>query len=133
MVVPTFVNNALQDKPLIVYGDGLQTRTFCYIDDILDGIELVLNEGKVGEIYNIGGTQEITILDLAQKIIELTDSKSHIEIIPYQEAFDSDFEETIQRVPNISKLMSLGYSPSYSLEETLKKVIIYHKSKEQSN
>lgn len=133
MVVPTFVNNALHDKPLVVYGTGLQTRTFCYIDDILNGIELVLNEGKIGEIYNIGGTQEITVLDLAQKIIALTDSKSSIVMIPYEEAFDRDFEETKQRVPNIAKLISLGYSPSYSLDEALKKVIDYHKCIEEKN
>lgn len=133
MVVPSFINNALHDKPLIVYGNGMQTRTFCYIEDILNGIELVLNEGKVGEIYNIGGTQEITILDLAEKIIKLTDSNSPIELIPYEEAFDRDFEETKQRVPNISKLISLGYRPCYSLDKALKKVIEYHQWQDENN
>lgn len=128
MVVPRFIDYALNDKTIPVYGNGQQTRTFCYIEDILDGMELVIKKGKSGEIYNIGGTEEITILKLADKIRQLTCSNSPIELIPYEKAFHKDFEETLQRIPDITKLQDLGYSPKYSLNEALKKIIEYRKS-----
>ncbi|WP_234117235.1 NAD-dependent epimerase/dehydratase family protein [Clostridium hydrogenum] len=128
MVVPTFINRALNDEPLVIYGTGYQTRTFGHVYDILTGFDLVTKNGQIGEVYNIGGTNEITILDLAKKIKLLTDSNSPIEIIPYEKAFDKNFEETTQRVPNIAKLMKLGYKPRYSLDETLKNIIEYQKS-----
>ncbi|URZ04634.1 NAD-dependent epimerase/dehydratase family protein [Clostridium felsineum] len=127
MVVPTFINRALKDEPLKVYGDGLQTRTFGYIEDVLNGLELVLQKGEVGEIYNIGGTEEITILQLANKIKVLTKSNSIIELVPYKKAFDDNFEETLQRVPDISKLRKLGYSPSYTLDTAIRNTINYQK------
>lgn len=127
MVVPTFINRALKDEPLKVYGDGLQTRTFGYIEDVLNGLELVLQKGEVGEIYNIGGTEEITILQLANKIKVLTNSNSIIELVPYKKAFDDNFEETLQRVPDISKLRKLGYSPSYTLDTAIRNTINYQK------
>lgn len=128
MVVPTFINKALNGEPLIIYGTGHQTRTFCHVNDILNGVEFVIRDGKIGEVYNIGGTNEITILNLAKKIIQLTESNSKIEIIPYEKAFDKNFEETTQRVPNINKLIKLGYKPKYSLDETLKDIIEYQHS-----
>ncbi|MCR3761170.1 NAD-dependent epimerase/dehydratase family protein [Clostridium felsineum] len=127
MVVPTFINRALKDEPLKVYGDGLQTRTFGYIEDVLNGLELVLQKGEIGEIYNIGGTEEITILQLANKIKVLTKSNSIIELVPYKKAFDDNFEETLQRVPDISKLRKLGYSPSYTLDTAIRNTINYQK------
>lgn len=125
MVVPTFINKALRGEPIQVYGDGQQTRTFGYIEDILNGLQLVITKGKIGEIYNIGGTEEIKILALAEKIKLLTGSNSPIELIPYEKAFDKNFEETTQRVPNITKLKSLGYKPCYSFDEALKNIIKY--------
>ncbi|URZ18628.1 NAD-dependent epimerase/dehydratase family protein [Clostridium felsineum] len=127
MVVPTFINRALKDEPLKVYGDGQQTRTFGYIEDVLNGLELVLEKGKIGEVYNIGGTEEITILQLANKIKLLTNSNSVIELVPYKKAFDDNFEETLQRVPDISKLRKLGYSPSYTLDTAIRNTINYQK------
>ncbi|AAK78770.1 UDP-glucose 4-epimerase [Clostridium acetobutylicum] len=129
MVVPTFINVALEEKPIQVYGNGQQTRTFGYIEDILNGLQLVLNYGEIGEIYNIGGTEEIRILDLAKKIKVLTQSNSNINLVPYEKAFDKNFEETLQRVPDISKLKKLGYTPHYSLDEALKSIIKYEVSK----
>lgn len=128
MVVPTFINRALDGKPLVIYGTGYQTRTFGHVYDILNGFELVTKKGEIGEVYNIGGTNEITILDLAKKIKLLTNSNSPIEFISYEKAFDKNFEETTQRVPNIGKLMTLGYKPKYSLDDTLKNIIEYQKS-----
>ncbi|HHX76794.1 MAG TPA: NAD-dependent epimerase/dehydratase family protein [Firmicutes bacterium] len=84
MVVPTFITAALKGEPLLVYGDGSQTRTFVYIGDALKGVEIVVKRGKPGRIYNIGGTEEISILSLAQKIIAMTKSSSPIKIIPYE-------------------------------------------------
>ncbi len=127
MVVPTFIAAALKGEPLVVYGDGSQTRTFVYIEDALRGIEITVKRGKAGRVYNIGGTEEISILSLAQKIIAMTKSTSPIRIISYEEAFDRDFEETLQRVPDISLLKNLGYNPVYSLGNSLQKIINQHR------
>jgi UDP-glucose 4-epimerase len=126
MVVPTFVSRALRGEPLLMYGSGRQTRTFVYVEDALDGLEILLGKGAPGEIYNIGGTEEISIRELAEKIKALTGSSSAIKIIPYTEAFDEQFEETQRRAPDITRLQKLGYRPRYTLEETLKKIIAHH-------
>lgn len=128
MVVPTFIRKALQGEPLPVYEDGLQTRTFGYIDDILDGVELVLAKGLPAEIYNIGGWEEVAILELAKRIIALTSSASTVQYIPFVKAFGPSFEETKRRIPDISKLRQLGYAPRFSLDDALKKIIAHHKS-----
>ncbi|MDS1029707.1 NAD-dependent epimerase/dehydratase family protein [Bacillota bacterium LX-D] len=129
MVVPTFINKALHNQPLHVYGTGRQTRTFAYIEDVLDGLEIVLQRGQVGEIYNIGGTEEVSIFYLAQKIKELAQSSSPIQLVPYEEAFDENFEETMQRMPDITKLQKLGYTPNWSLERSLQALINYHRQR----
>ncbi len=122
MVVPNFVTNALGNKPLQVYGTGLQTRTFGYIEDIIDGILIVMEKGYAGEIYNIGGTEEIRIMDLANRIIKLANSRSITEIVPFEEVFGLNYEETTQRMPDITKITVLGYSPKYSLDDSIVKV-----------
>jgi UDP-glucose 4-epimerase len=127
MVVPTFISSAIHDLPLKIYGTGKQTRTFLYIDDAIQGIDLIMKKGKQGEIYNIGGVEEISINDLAVKIIKLTESKSHIEIIPYSEIYGKNFEETQRRKPDISKIMTLGYNPNYSLDDSLRKILDFYK------
>jgi UDP-glucose 4-epimerase len=127
MVVPRFITRALQNEPLPVYEKGLQTRTFGYIEDVLDGMELVLDKGLTGEIYNIGGTGEISVLALAHKIINLTGSRSAVEFIPYTTAFGPDFEETARRIPDISRLAALGYRPKYSLDDALAEIIAHHR------
>ncbi len=127
MVVPTFIKKALTGNPLPVYGDGSQTRTFAYIKDALRGVEIIMKRGRTGEVYNIGSTGEITILDLAKKVIVMTGSSSKISIIPFQEAFGEEFEETNRRVPDISRLRDLGYSPRYCLNEALKEIIDFHR------
>jgi UDP-glucose 4-epimerase len=128
MVVPRFIQKALKGEPLPVYEDGLQTRTFGYIEDILDGVELVLDQGASGEIYNIGGWEEVSILEVAKKIIALTESSSKIKFIPFSTAFGPYFEETTRRIPDISRLRRLGYQPRYSLDAALKEIITYHTS-----
>ncbi|MBS4032188.1 MAG: NAD-dependent epimerase/dehydratase family protein [Clostridiales bacterium] len=127
MVVPTFISKALNGEPLPVYEHGLQTRTFCYIEDMLDGLEVVLQKGEVGGIYNIGGRNEISILELAKKIIALTDSSSPIHFVPFSSAFGPNFEETSRRIPDITRLQELGYRPRYSLDESLSEIISHYR------
>lgn len=126
MVVPTFISKALKGEPLPVYEDGSQTRTFCYIEDMLDGLYIVLQKGTVGGIFNIGGRDEISILALANKIIALTGSSSHIQFIPFSSAFGPNFEETSRRIPDITILQGLGYQPLYSLEQALTEIISHY-------
>jgi UDP-glucose 4-epimerase len=130
MVVPTFITRALKGEPLLVYGDGKQTRTFVYIDDAIKGVETVLSRGKTGLVYNIGGTEEIFILDLAERIKALTGSASSIKLMPYSKAFYTDFEETRRRVPDIARLVQLGYKPRFSLDEALMRIISHHREQE---
>lgn len=127
MVVPTFIAKALTGEPLPVYENGLQTRTFGYIEDILDGVELVLAKGGWGEIYNIGGLEEVSIIELAKRVKALTGSTSDIEYIPFVQAFGPHFEETAKRVPDITRLRQLGYNPRYSLDEALQEIINHHR------
>ncbi|QHI73995.1 NAD-dependent epimerase/dehydratase family protein [Aminipila terrae] len=123
MVMPNFISNALSHRTLQIYGDGNQSRTFVYIEDLLDGIELVIEKGTTGEVYNIGGTEEIKIADLARKIIDITESGSDIEFIPFEKVFGPDYEETMQRMPDITKLKALGYNPQYTLEKSISSLI----------
>ncbi len=125
MVIPRFVEQALKNLPVTVYGDGSQTRTFTFVDDVVHALmELMKHEKAIGEIFNVGGTQEISIHDLACKIIEKTDSKSVIEKIPYEKAFKKDFEDMQRRVPSINKLKSfIGFEPKTDLDKILTDVI----------
>ncbi len=125
MVIPRFVEQALKNLPVTVYGDGSQTRTFTFVDDVVHALmELMKHEKAIGEIFNVGGTQEISIHDLACKIIEKTDSKSLIEKIPYEKAFKKDFEDMQRRVPSINKLKSfIGFEPKTDLDKILTDVI----------
>lgn len=127
MVIPRLVSQALKNKPLTVYGDGSQTRTFTYVKDVVWAlIKLMENGNAFGEVFNIGGTQEVSILDLAKKIIALTNSKSEIQLIPYDEVFDKDFEDMQRRVPSVEKLNNLvGFDPKTTLDAILTKVINY--------
>jgi UDP-glucose 4-epimerase len=125
MVVPRFITQALRNEPLTVYGDGKQTRTFTDVKYVVRAfMELVENERSFGQVFNIGGIEEITILDLAQKIITLTESKSKIVMIPYEEAFEADFEDMLRRVPSIEKVNRLlGFQPNENLDSILKRII----------
>ena len=127
MVVPRFVSQALKHKPLTVYGDGKQTRTFSYVEDVVEALEaLILTEAAVGEVFNIGGTEEISMRLLAEKIIAATASKSTIQLIPYEEAFEKDFEDMQRRVPGIDKIREvLGIQPQTDLDTILNRVIEY--------
>lgn len=123
MVVPRFVEAALKGNPLVVYGRGDHARTFVDIRDALDGLERVMQQGGWGEVYNIGGAEEITVLELARRVLTLAGSSSPVCLVPFEEAFGPDFEEIGRRVPDIRRLRALGYEPRRTLEETLQSII----------
>ena len=129
MVLPRFIKNALANKPIEVYGTGKQSRVFCHVQDVVDAIvKISTAQSSVGEVYNIGGKEEITIEDLAIKVISQGNSTSKINYISDDDAYSKSFEETFRRVPNISKIHSeLGWSPKKSLEETINDVITWCK------
>jgi len=121
MVIPTLVKQALEGQPLTVFGDGQQSRCFCHVADTVDALLRVLdNRRAVGSVFNVGSTEEITILDLAKAIVERTGSSSDIELVPYDEAYQEGFEDMRRRVPDISRIEALtGWRPRRSLEDIL--------------
>jgi UDP-glucose 4-epimerase len=123
MVVPRFVGWARRAKPIQVYGDGEQTRTFADVRDIVRGITLAQRSGRAGEPYNLGGTEEITIIDLARRVKKLMHSRSRIVHVPYDRAFTRGFEETRRRRPDIGKIRSLGYVPRWNTDLTLRWIV----------
>ena len=130
MVLPRFVSAALKGEALEVHGDGLQTRTFCHVLDSIDAVvRLFLTDEAIGEAFNIGGEGEISIKDLAQKVIDITGSKSEIKYISYQSAYPQGFDEMMRRVPDTSKLRSYtGWSPKRNLDEIINDIQISLKS-----
>ena len=132
MVIPRFVKQALLEKPITVYADGQQVRTFTYISDALEAvITLARHPEAVGEIFNIGSSEATTILELAGRIKALTKSRCEITHIPYERAYKKGFEDMRYRVPDISKLSKLtGYSPRVKLDEMLQRIIDYFKERQ---
>jgi len=127
MVIPTFVKQALAGRPITVYGDGKQSRCFCYVGDVVGALMRLMDEPKaIGEVFNVGSNQEITILNLARKVKELTKSDSEITFTPYDEAYEEGFEDMPRRIPDISKANKLvGFKPQVTLDGILKSVIEY--------
>ncbi len=125
MVIPRLVGQALNGQPLTVYGDGKQTRTFTYVKDVVDALMgLMASLKATGEVFNVGGTKEISIEDVAKRIIAMTGSDSKIEYIPYEVAFEKDFEDMQRRVPDIQKIKDyIGFEPKTDLDGILKSVI----------
>jgi UDP-glucose 4-epimerase len=131
MVIPRFVGQALRNEPITVYGDGNQTRSFTYVEDVVRGVLGLIDEPKaVGEIFNIGGEHEISMNDLAARIKSLTNSASPIQHIPYDEAYQEGFEDMERRVPDISKIAKLiGYKNSHDLDDILARVVEYERTR----
>ena len=128
MVIPTFVKQALSDRPITVYGDGKQSRCFCFVGDVVGALmKLMDDEQAVGEVFNVGSNQEITIGDLARKVKELTTSESEIVLVPYDEAYEEGFEDMPRRIPDISKVKEqIGFQPQMNLDGILRSVIDFH-------
>ncbi|MBL7132255.1 MAG: GDP-mannose 4,6-dehydratase [Candidatus Omnitrophica bacterium] len=131
MVIPRFVTQALKTEPLTVYGDGSQSRCFVHVQDAVNAlVKLMENPQAQGQVFNLGSQEEITIKELAQKIIQFTHSNSQIVYIPYDEAYEEGFEDMRRRIPDISKIQGLiGFRPRYTLEEILKDIIKFFKTK----
>ncbi len=124
MVLPTFIRQALRGEPITVYGDGRQSRAFTYVGDAVRALlELPRHPAAYGEVFNVGGGREVTILDLARLVRERTGSASEIVMVPYDEAYAPGFEDMVRRVPDTSKLQRVtGFTPRVSLEETIDRV-----------
>ena len=133
MVVPRFISQALANDPVTVYGNGMQTRTFTGVKDVVQAfMGLVDSENSFGQVFNIGGTEEITILELAERIIALTESQSHIMLVPYEEAYGADFEDMLRRVPSIDKIHDLlGFKPKDNLDDILREIVGMMKKKDR--
>ena len=125
MVVPNFVRQALAGEPITVFGDGTQSRSFTYVGDVVRAVVALINEPRaIGQVFNIGNGNEITIAELAARIKAMTGSRSEIVKIPYDEAYEAGFEDMPRRVPDISKIRALiGYEPTVELDDILTRVI----------
>ena len=134
MVIPTFVKQALAGRPITVFGDGKQSRCFGYVGDVVGAlVKLVDHDAAVGEVFNIGSNEEISIVELAQRVKELTNSNSEIVFVPYDEAYEEGFEDMPRRIPNISKINALvGFRPEMSLTGILQSVIDYQSGSSES-
>jgi UDP-glucose 4-epimerase len=130
MVVPRFVQQALGDEPLTVYGDGQQSRSFTHVSDAVRAmIGLMDADHTVGEVYNLGSQREVPILALAERVIELAESRSTISFIPYEKVYGENFEDMPRRVPSLDKIhKAIGFEPRVGLDETLQSVIEYQRS-----
>jgi len=132
MVIPTFVKQALAGRPITVYGNGKQSRCFCFVGDVIGALMKLMDDPKaVGEVFNVGSNQEISIMDLAKKVKVLTKSNSEIVLVPYDEAYEEGFEDMPRRVPDISKVnKQVGFHPQMDLDGILKSVIDFHSGKQ---
>ncbi len=121
MVVPRFVHAALKNEPITIYGDGTQSRVFCHVADAVAAIaKMAETDSTIGNVYNVGGTGEVTIKQLADKVLEVTGSRSEITYTPYSDAYPEGFEDIQRRVPDISKVKgAIGWSPSRDLEQII--------------
>ena len=124
MVIPRFISAALSNKPITIYGTGNQTRCFIHVSDVVDAVmAIAFTENTIGEIYNIGNPIEISISDLATKIIKISNSSSEVKYSNYETMYGSSFEDMERRFPNVDKLRKLGWAPKRDLEYILKELI----------
>jgi len=125
MVIPNFVRQALTGEPITVFGDGRQSRSFGYVGDVVDGLIRLSQEPKaIGEVFNIGNSEEISMWDLAVRVKALTSSASEIVLVPYDEAYEAGFEDMPRRVPDLGKIHALvGFRPKVTLDEILRRVV----------
>src|SRR3712207_3557386 len=132
MVIPTFVKQALAGRPITVYGDGSQTRCFGYVKDVVGAlVGLMDRDAATGQVFNIGSHEEVSIMELARRVKELTGSDSEIVTVPYDEAYEEGFEDMPRRVPDTSKVAALtGFRPTVTLDQILQSVIEYYSGRQ---
>ena len=125
MVVPTFVRQALHNEPMTVFGDGTQQRSFTYVGDVVGALlKLMVTPSAIGQVYNVGNTEEVTIRGLAERIKAKTGSRSEIVLIPYDQAYEAGFEDMPRRVPDLGKIrQAIGYEPRVQLDEIIERVV----------
>jgi UDP-glucose 4-epimerase len=131
MVIPNFVRQALAGEPITVFGTGQQQRAFTHVTDVVDALlKLVVEPKAIGQVINIGNMEEVTIQRLAERVRELSGSNSVIKLIPYDEAYESGFEDMPRRVPDLTRIEGLiGYKTTQKLDEILTQVIDYFRNK----
>jgi UDP-glucose 4-epimerase len=131
MVIPNFVRQALAGEPITVFGDGRQTRSFTHVSDVVDALLKLVNEpSAIGKVINVGSNQEVSILSLAERVRDLTGSASPITYVPYDQAYESGFEDMPRRVPDLTKITAMiGYKPKRTLDDILSDVIRYFREK----
>jgi len=125
MVIPRFVGQALRNEPITVFGDGSQTRCFCHVGDVVEGLVALSEHPEAfGKVFNLGGGEEVSIRNLAERVIELAGSQSSLEFIPYDTAYEAGFEDMERRVPNTTRAMQLvGFEPWANLDDIIRSVI----------
>jgi UDP-glucose 4-epimerase len=125
MVVPRFITAALRNEDIVIYDDGSQSRVFCHVEDAVRAVlTLADTDSTIGDYFNVGGIGEITIRQLAEKIIERTDSQSAITFIPYSDAYPAGFEDMQRRIPDITKITkAIGWRPTHSLDSIIDSVV----------
>ena len=130
MVVPKFIEAAIQDRDIIIHGNGNQTRSFTWVDDVIEYFYLLSNKKLYGEIFNIGQTEEISIKELAELIIKLSNSNSKIIHKTHEEVYGNKFEDPMRRTPSIDKIVAAtGYEPTMLIPNMIKEIIKYKKNK----
>ncbi len=129
MVIPRFVQRALANEPLEIFGDGTQTRCFCHVQDTIRALAGLMDDVGSGEIYNVGSTNQISILGLADRIRELTDSSSELTFVPYDKVYDLGIEDMLHRVPSIAKVhAAIGWQPAHDLDSILTDVVAFYRA-----
>jgi nucleoside-diphosphate-sugar epimerase len=129
MVVPRFVERALRNEPLEIFGDGEQTRCFCHVSDTIRALYGLMEHDEAGEIYNIGSTEQIAILGLAQRVIDATESGSTIAFVPFEDAYGHGIEDMLHRIPSTEKIQAaIGWQPTFDLDQILADVVEHTRS-----
>jgi len=130
MVLPNFVRQALTDQPLTVFGTGLQSRCFGYVGDVVAGLARLLRAPEaVGQVFNIGSNEEVTIEELARRVIRVTGSQSQITSVPYDQAYEEGFEDMLRRVPSLEKIARyIGYKPQTPLDQIIESVVAHERA-----
>jgi len=130
MVLPRFVEQALRDEPIVIHGDGKQSRCFCHVNDVVRAlVALPLQTRSVGEVYNLGSSEEVTMWELARRVKQFTESRSELRLIPYEQAYAKGFEDMRRRVPSTEKIYQLmGWRPTKSLDEIIRLTVEFQRT-----